>query len=33
MRDDLEQKIMDEFPWFEAKGYRTGEKLGVSHRV
>lgn len=28
MRDDLEQKIMNRFSWFEAKNVWTGEKLG-----
>jgi hypothetical protein len=28
MREDLQQKLMDEFPWFEACNVWTGEKCG-----
>jgi hypothetical protein len=28
MRSELEQKIMDDFPWFEVRNAWTGEKFG-----
>ncbi len=31
MQQELEERIMQDFPWFEARNVWTGELLGVAH--